>query len=310
MKRILSMLLLVCLCAVPAFAEESAESFELEETVWDLLERSWTGEARCVADFIGHETFDEVVLGREHDDDTDAVDPVARVLVDRKTGKVVSYCRTDYAMPAFPATEKMLEHDDRFDIPDSVTGAAALEVSAVLDPEAEPVSFLCALDERTGLYAGCTDHGMTSRLLIMRRPESDTAAPILLAYADLNTNPEVGYDGYLTMGQAEAAGREALRAAFGDDAADHVEADEPSAFVLFDEVLMLDTVETEDEEAAWRMENEMNPIWVIRFLDPRGDLQGAGYVPGCEEAYEYRVVVDALTGAIVEMEGPWSYGVG
>ena len=116
MKKLLTVLLvlsLLVLTAVSAFAEESAESFALEETVWNLLERSWTGEARCVVDYIGHETFDEVMLGREHDDDPDAVDPVARVLVDRKTGKIVFYCRTDYAMPAFPTTEKMLElfHD-------------------------------------------------------------------------------------------------------------------------------------------------------------------------------------------------------
>lgn len=311
MKRFVSVLLLLCLCAAPVLAEEPTGPAGLEETVWHLLDQPWTGEARCVAGYEDRGPYEEVLLGREHDDDRATVDPVARVLVDNATGRVVYYCRVDYEMPALPSADRQWEGDavKRVNPAATAAGKAAMEAMAVLSSDDASAQFLCELDEKTDLYADCDYAGFIHSLLIVREAASEGASPVLQAYVDLDTNPAVGYDGYLTAEKAAEAGREALRAAFGDDVADHVRPDEP-AFCLFDKVMMITVPEDLDEEGLWKMETEMNPIWVIRFLDPRGDIQSADHVPGYEKAYEYRLVLDAVTGEIIEMEGPWIFALG
>ncbi len=308
MKRFLSVLILLCLCALPAFAEEPAVPFELEEIVGNLLDQPWIGEVGGILETVSHETYEEVILGRAPGDGRDEAEPAARVLVDRATGLIAGYRRQDYEMPAIPKTDMLWERDavKRFGVALSEIGATAGDAVAYLEGADASVGFLWAPDEHTGFYADCGDHGNASSLLIMRSPEGEGTRPVLLAYVNLFANPQIGYDGCLSAGEAADAGRAALREAFGGDVAEHVEVDVRS-FILYDKVLMIETDGTGDVEA---LENSMNRIWVIRFLDPRGDIRGAGFVPGFEEAYEYRIVLDAVSGELILMEGPWDFGLG
>ena len=288
----------------------------IEEIVRAVLGYPWSGEMNCVKDCVDHETYIEVVLGSDRSNDT--VDDAATILVDKNTGRVIYYRRSDYRMPVF------LNENDLFGLKDDRETSMAWsslkntwldwgeQTFAQLtgdDPGRYYCDFLHCRDENTVLFAFCNDnHGELHAAMICRLPDAEQPEPLLMAYADVETDPSVGYDGCLTKEQATDIGTKVLRETFCD-AADYLVLDYRS-MLIYDALLYIeiDPDDFETEDAYWAFldekRNTCTPLWIIGMSDPRDDL------PDVETGHQYWAYVHAATGELVLPPTVTEYEIG
>ena len=236
-RKLLLMIALFLLLFSTVFAEEAVTGEQagpvdtaLEETVWRVMEFPSSGEARCIYNYIDHDTYTEAILGYDHFNavtkEVESIDPVATVLVDHATGKVIYYRRTEYQMPLFLNTSGLFGLHDSSDMDDQWFKLKqkwqdwGIQTYAELTGESRTsCNFLRCRDENCVLFAFCNSpHGDLHAAMIVRLPDEQNPEPLLMAYADLETNPSVGYDGYLTADQATDAALRTIREKSGEEA--------------------------------------------------------------------------------------------
>ena len=236
-------------------------------------------------------------------------DPADILVRSAEGGEVVYYRRAGYDLPAFPTADEISGFAEsmtgaerramveRFVLTaDGGYGWAADQVFADLCPDADQLFtslFLLRFDENTGFYALCND-GQVRAVAVIRLPETGEGEPELLAYVDVMRDPQVGYDGCITKGEAIEIAYQTCREKFGDDAADHMEVD----FVDF-LACELDNYGY-DQEIGF-LEEAGGPYWAVDLKDPRGDEDGPDYIEGFESAWEFWIGIDAKTGEIYDM---------
>ena len=304
-KRMLSLalVLILALLSCAAAGEAPQPDFDLEDVVWNVLEHAWSGEARCVKDYIAHDTYTEAILGYDHPDGT--VDAVANLLVDSATGRVIYYRRSDFQMPVWLKQSALFGFDlDR----EAWDAWCKLEdqwrdwgIQTCMELTGEKhglVDFFHCAEEDCALFAFCNSpHGDLHAAMICRLPDTAKEQPLLMAYVDVETNPAVGYDGCLTAEQAIALGMEALRGAYGDAVADRLLPGEWE-MVIFDYALYLFDHMEEAFENGWDALDEtcaQRPFWFLWLYDL--DTEGAEENPDwCDQ---YWVGVDAYSGEIL-----------
>ena len=116
----------------------------------------------------------------------------------------------------------------------------------------------------------------------------------------------------MTANQAANAGREAIRARFGDDAAACLTV-EYQGFILFNYGIYVDvsTDEVPDAGSERLIVNPDHPTWSFMMIDERANPASDQFEPGHEKAYRYYVAVDALTGEIVHIsDAPEAFAFG
>ena len=145
-------------------------------------------------------------------------------------------------------------------------------------------------------------------------PDAERPEPLLTAYADVETNPSVGYDGCLTAEQAADTGVKAITEAFPDAAGFLVP--DCISMIIYDALLYVLDVETEEIEpddfenadAYWAYIHEKqdvcSPMWIIRMTDLRNEL------PDAETGHEYWAFVNALTGNLAVPPTVTEYEIG
>ena len=323
MKHVIALSVVLVLILFSSFAvgEEagalaSRDDHPIEEIVRSVMEYPWSGEMNCVKDRVDHETYTEVVLGSDCPDGT--INDAATILVSKSTGRVIYYRRIDYRMPEIQNENELWGlNDDR----ESALAWSDLQKTWMDwgkqtfrqltgdDPGRYYCDFLHCRDENTVLFAFCNDnHGELHAAMICALPDAEQPEPLLMAYADVETDPSVGYDGCLTADQATDIGTKALKETFCD-AADHLVLDLRS-MVIYDALLYIeiDPDGFESEDAYWAFldekRNTCTPLWIIRMIDPRDDL------PGVETGHEYWAFVNAQTGELVVPPAVTEYEIG
>ena len=323
MKHVIALSVVLVLILFSSFAagEEagalaSRDDHPIEEIVRSVMEYPWSGEMNCVKDRVDHETYTEVVLGSDCPDGT--INDAATILVSKSTGRVIYYRRIDYRMP------EILNEDELWGLNDDRETALAWsdlqktwmdwgkQTFTQLtgdDPGRYFCDFLHSRDENTVLFAFCNDnHGELHAAMICALPDAEQPEPLLMAYADVETDPSVGYDGCLTKEQATDIGTKALRETFCD-AADHLVLDYRS-MLIYDALLYIeiDPDDFETEDAYWAFldekRNTCTPLWIIGMSDPRDDL------PDVETGHQYWAYVHAATGELVLPPTVTEYEIG
>jgi hypothetical protein len=315
MKR----LMLVCviiLCLVPVVCmSEQPDRLRLE-TVAEIA-RFVSPDSTAVSSGIlridDHDSYTEYTLANEYDTgEAFEYVPTAVLRSDLATGSVIYYRQTDYPLPTLTGAREWTLMDGA----DEATAQSDAKMISLLDwashthdallgvaPDETPAVMICS-DQRTCIFvlSDAMDEHVIDAMLICTLPSTENELPQLKAYVDLVTNPDCGYDGCITAHQASDAGREAIRARFGNDAAAQLTI-EYSGFVLFNYGIDVDVSTEEVPDAGYEkvMINPDHPTWVFVMIDQRADPTCAEYVPGHEDAYRYYVAIDAFTGEVVQI---------
>ncbi len=301
-KRMLAWAAALVMAAVlcSAAAEGAAVPPEAEARIAGLLADGWMPQNAEPA-FEDGGSYWRVTLT-----DRDSGMPAAEMRLDKADpSAVIYYRRADAELPRWPNESGLWG----FDLPGEEERAFTERWSVWRD-WADGIMAGCAGEDRAAradllhaaeadcaLFADCFD-GELGSVLLCRFPAAEGETPEVLAYVDVATNPSSGYDGYMTGGEALQAALTLLRARFGDDVADHL-APDYCVMVIYDGFRYTDLEELD------------HPIWIADLLDPRADEDGDSFVPGFEDAYEYRIVFDAYTREVlVDCEAPESFGRG
>lgn len=292
---------------------ESAVQNAIHDTVNEVLGRDWAPknvEPRVLEKAEG-ETYYTVQLV---DVQTKEIVAVMRV-DDLETHRVLYYLLSGYEMPSWQHTDALfgrdLPRDEKlawYEFEDQWNNWANDIISLFYGTDHREPYLLHCSDSQFFIYAICDDsHGDLTAALICRMPSADQDFPLVIAYADVRTNPSSGYDGYLTGAQAQSVALDALRAKFGDDVADHLQSD-GRIMLIYDYWLYIETrvgVDPAEDENAY------DPFWVLYYIDLRGNWDDPSYVTGYEDAYAYAVILDAATGKIIWIcDEPEGYGNG
>ncbi|MBR6027524.1 MAG: hypothetical protein IKP40_00430 [Clostridia bacterium] len=316
MKKLsaLTLTLLFALLCLHAGAEAGVPT-AIHDAVLGIISQDWMPENVMprILDKAEDETYYTVQLV-----DAQTREPVAVMRVDDlETHRILYYRLAGHEMPAWQRSNALFG----FDLPRD-EDIAWLEfdrqwndwaddiVSSLYGADHGKPDLLHCADSQFCIYAVCDDpHGDLTAALICQAPSADQESPVVIAYADVRTNPSSGYDGYLTGAQADRIALDALRTKFGDDVADHLQTD-GRIMLIYDYCLytedFCDTDKDPEEE-----ENSYDPLWLLYYVDPRGNWDEASYVDGYEDAYGYSVFLDAAAGEILWIcDEPEEYGYG
>ena len=142
-------------------------------------------------------------------------------------------------------------------------------------------------------------------ILIAKTSENPNDAPELMAYVDMNSNWDVHYDGYISLGEAYEKACTACLDKWSSLPEENIVMGE-SGFILFDTFGFYDEY---DENEGDLPEVFAEPLWVILIQDQRADPALEGFDPSAE-FFIYPVLIDPSNGDVVEIREPEGYGHG
>ena len=319
MKRMM-MVWVMILCLVPsACLSEQPDRLRPEtvERITRFVDPDSAAASSGILRVDDLDTYTEYTLANEYDtgEGLEMV-PAAILRTDHETGSVIYYRRADFRLPTLAGAKEWTLMDEAGEpAMASWQDWASQAYCALLGvmPDEAPVLMICP-DQATCAFvlSGDPEARAIDAMLICSLPSAENELPQLRAYVDLTANPDCGYDGCMTAAQAAHAGREAIRARFGDDAAACLTV-ESHSFVLYDYGIHVDVSTDEVPDAGWErvVVNPDHPTWSFAMIDERANPAGDQFEPGHENAYRYYVAVDAITGEIVHIsDAPEAFAFG
>lgn len=244
----------------------------------------------------------------------------AQVRVDRLSHYgLIYFRRTDCQLPPLPTEEKV---NDSFSTAMRPYVSAADEIiHAFLPAEYRfddywDADILYEPSENTGVYT-CTLHDELGAVIILQVPEQPDGQPTLLAYIDLVSNGYSGYDGYLTLHDAQTVALDAVQTVYGNETAKHLLPSSDCCMFVCDYFLYFigDNCPESGE----------GPFWFISFYDRRSyedqaysgksftdeeeaqllsDISDEPQYPNPEKQFStYTVILDAETGEVYTLHG-------